>query len=414
MAKKSVQVDKKKMGIQLLVTLVVQSLVAMSAVTIPVLIPTAAVEIGVSASYIGIYVGLIYISSMLSSMLSGNFIVRYGALRVSQMCLVFCGIGLSLAAAVSLPALMVSALVLGLGYGAATPASSHILVRSVPETMMSSLFSLKQTGVPLGGALAGAIVPSLVLLVGWKSAAVIVGAGCVILAIMIQPLRTEIDSDRQPGQTVPLKGAFQSIQIVLSHLPLRQLAIISFFYTSMQVCLTTYLVVYLMDNVGMALVRAGLILSTCQIAGAFGRILWGVIADRYFPARLVLGFLGVAMTAGAVAAATFGPGWSYPAILLVVTMFGATAIGWNGVYLAEAARLAPAGRVGAATGGTLVFTYLGVVVGPPVFAVVVMGTDSYAFGFVLFAVMTLVCGVVILIRGKNTEQSSRNLHGRFR
>ena len=53
------------------------------------------------------------------------------------------------------------ALVVGIGYGAVTPASSNVLADRVPEGLRAFIFSLKQSGVPIGGALAGALVPLL-------------------------------------------------------------------------------------------------------------------------------------------------------------------------------------------------------------------------------------------------------------
>ena len=396
--------NRKDVAIPLTVTLAVQALISMAAVTVPVFAPTAAADIGMSASYVGIYVGLIYFSSMASSLLSGDFILRYGALRISQICLIFCGIGLSLTTVTGVPALVASALIIGLGYGPATPASSHILARHTPEHLMAFIFSLKQTGVPLGGALAGAIVPSLVLLAGWKFCSLAVSASCILLAISIQPFRAKIDGARRLGRHLSFKGITRPFEIVFSHPPLLQLAFISFCFACMQVSLVTYLVIYLTKNVGMALIMAGLILSAAQIAGMVGRIVWGFVADRYLKPRLVLGFLGVATTLEAVATAFFNPGWSYPAIWLTIILFGATAIGWNGIYLAEAARLAPEGQVGMATGGTLFFTFLGVAVGSPIFAAIVTSTGSYPSGFIIFAILTFACGMaVILFRDKKSN-----------
>ena len=82
--------------------------------------------------------------------------------------------------------------------------------------------------------------------------------------------------------------------------------------------------------------------------------------------------------------------------MLLVSSFGATAIGWNGVYLAEVARQAPRGRAGEATGGTLFFTFSGVLVGPPIFAFLVEGGVSYSVAFLLVAVPALVCGLILL------------------
>lgn len=394
-----VSMDKKGVVIPLTATLVTQALVSMVAFAAPIFAPTAAEDIGISATSVGFYIGLIYITSMFSSLWSGDFIGRYGALRVSQVCLFICGFGLALAAVGSVPVLILSALVLGLGYGAVTPASSHILSRNAPASLMSFVFSIKQTGVPLGGALAGAIVPALVLFVGWKYAVVIVGAICGLSAILGQPIRRGIDGDREPARRISFKGVTGPLRLVVTHRPLLRLAIISFFYGGMQLCLITYLVIYLTKNIGMALIAAGLTLSAAQIAGIVGRIIWGIIADRFLRPSLVLGLIGIMMSLGAVATASFSPDWSYPAIWIAVIVFGASAIGWNGVYLAEAARLAPGGQVSAATGGCLFFTFLGVVVGPPVFAGVAAYTDSYSLGYLLFAGFTFVCALVVIFSG---------------
>ena len=181
--------------------------------------------------------------------------------------------------------------------------------------------------------------------------------------------------------------------MVLSHRPLRQLAIISFLYAGMQLCLFTYLVIFLTNDIGLALVAAGFILSAAQLAGTIGRIFWGVLADRYINPRLLLGLLGIGMSVGAIATAAISPNWPTICVVIIVILFGATAIGWNGVYLAEAARSAPEGKAGEATGGTLFFTFLGVVLGPSIFAAVASGSDSYPLGFIFFAVLTLACGV---------------------
>jgi hypothetical protein len=73
------------------------------------------------------------------------------------------------------------------------------------------------------------------------------------------------------------------------------------------------------------------------------------------------------------------------ALLTVAAALGATAIGWNGVYLAEVARLAPAGSAGLATGGCLFFTFVGVVVCPYLFGALQRIYGSYAPCFTVAA-----------------------------
>lgn len=383
----------------LVVTLTIQAMVSMVAVTVPVLAPSAAPDIGISATSVGLFVSLIYIGSMLSSLWSSNYIVRFGPLRVSQICLLFSGVGLMLTAVGTIPALVVSAFIIGLGYGPVTPASSHLLSRTTPAHMMSFIFSVKQTGVPLGGMLAGAVVPTLVLAAGWRNGSVIVGCVSVLLALAIIPARESLDIDRQPEKRIGTSSLSGTLKLVISDKGLARLALISFLYAGMQLCLFTYLVIYLTKDISLSFVAAGFVLSAAQIAGSVGRVVWGFIADRYMSSRLLLGMLGLTMSIGSLATAFLAPGWPYYLIVLVLIFFGATAIGWNGVYLAEAARLAPQGQVGAATGGTLFFTFLGVVLGPPLFAAVAAVTGSYPAGFIFFALLTFAGGLYTLFSG---------------
>jgi MFS family permease len=79
----------------------------------------------------------------------------------------------------------------------------------------------------------------------------------------------------------------------------------------------------------------------------------------------------------------------------VLFVFGASAIGWNGVYLAEVARQSPPGMAGIATAGTLAITFLGNVLGPPLFGGIAGVFGTYRAGFIALAVPLALCAVVL-------------------
>ncbi|MDQ3215971.1 MAG: MFS transporter, partial [Pseudomonadota bacterium] len=87
------------------------------------------------------------------------------------------------------------------------------------------------------------------------------------------------------------------------------------------------------------------------------------------------------------------PGWI---VVALMAAFGATAVGWNGVYLAAIARLAPSGQTAFVTGGALAFTYLGVVIGPPMFGAIAEASGSFSVAFSLLAVPLLLCAFLLL------------------
>jgi MFS family permease len=379
-------------------TLAIQALVAMATITVPVLAPAASRELHLSAGLIGLYVSLIYLGSMIASAASADLIRRIGAIRFSQYCLVMCAAGLALLTIGTMPALVASAFVLGLGYGPITPASSHILAKTTPPQMMSFVFSVKQTGVPLGGALAGIVVPPLVLLGGWRLGALAVAGLCVLTAVVAQAIRAENDADRDPKRPISARGPLRALALVASDANVRRLALSSFFFSALQLCLTTYLVTYLTSKLGYTLVEAGLMLAVATTAGIVGRIAWGAVADRSGRPAAVLGFVGLAMAAAAGTMAISSPEWPRAAMIALCAAFGGTAIGWNGVYLAEVAREAPRGKTVEATGGALFFTFFGVLITPPIFAAIVEGGGSYGAAFAVVAAPTLLCGLWLLAR----------------
>jgi predicted MFS family arabinose efflux permease len=83
----------------MLATLFIQAMVAMALLTLPVMAPVAAKDLGVSPALVGFYVSITYAGAMLSSLTSGTTVSRFGPIRVSQWGLVLCALGLCLCAA---------------------------------------------------------------------------------------------------------------------------------------------------------------------------------------------------------------------------------------------------------------------------------------------------------------------------
>ncbi|MBI2313704.1 MAG: MFS transporter [Betaproteobacteria bacterium] len=159
---------------------------------------------------------------------------------------------------------------------------------------------------------------------------------------------------------------------------------------------TSNLVTYLSDSLNYSLVAAGLVFSVAQSAGAGGRVLWGYLADRLLSGPVMLGCLGITIAGTGVAVAFIDPATPWPLLVVLFGLYGAAGIGWNGVYLAEVARQAPPGNAGVATGGALWVTFLGIVVGPPLFGAIISSTDSYAVSFTATSLPAAACGLVLL------------------
>ena len=389
----------------LIATLFIQAMVAMALLSLPVMAPVAAKALDISPTLVGIYISLTYAGAMFGSLTSGTTVSRLGPIRVSQWGLYFCAIGLSLCAVPSLPVIAIGALLIGLGYGPITPASSQILARTTKPSQMALVFSIKQSGVPLGAMMAGAIIPTMMINIDWQLSLIAVALACLIFAALSQPLRSSLDDLRQAGLPFEIGTLTRPIRMVLGHRTLATMAICSFMFSMVQLSLTTYLVTYLHEDLSYGMVSAGLLLSVTQIGGIGGRIAWGVISDRWLGAQKTLMLLACLMALSALVTALLLPQLPLWAIWITLVVFGASAIGWNGVYLAEVARQAPEGQAGVATGGTLTFTFLGAVIGAPIFGMLSSVFGTYQAGFLALVVTSSLCAGV-LFRLKSTPRLS--------
>lgn len=391
--------SRTELAVALLATIAAQALTAIAIYTPAVVAPVASRDIGVAATAIGAFTSLIYLLAAVSAPIGGAFVARRGAVRVSQFCLVFTGAGLAMCGLVHPAAVLAGALLIGVGYGPVTPASSALLIERTPDRMRNLIMSIRQTGVPIGGALAGVTVPWLMAAGGWRFAVLVMGGLCVVLALMLQAVRRAYDGDEHAGSPAAAArrpSLMAMLKMVHGDAQLRRLSYASFAYAGMQMCFASYLVVFLTDNAGMSVVNAGFALSAAMIASIVGRILWGVIADYSGNPRLLLALLGAAMAACALIMTMASAAWPFGAVLLLCMVFGATAVGWNGVYIAEVAHVAPAGKVAVATGASLALTYFGAVVGPFVFWLIVTLSGSYGAAFASAALVTLAAAVTIL------------------
>jgi MFS family permease len=369
-----------------------QVIASMAVLTVPAMAPALAMQMEISANLVGAYITLVFIGSMLSSLPVGPLVMRHGAIRVSQASLLCSATGMALLAALpTVPSALVSAALIGIGNGTMTPASSHLLARTAPPDRLAMVFSIKQTGVPLGGALAGLVVPTLVLAVSAQLALAVVATACVACALVAQGWRAALDDDRRPRHPIAVGSVLSSMRMAMSLPPVVRLVAVAMFFAATQICLGTYLVTYLNAELGYGLVQAGMVLAAAQTSGAIGRVIWGWMADRGPGPYRTLTAVAVVMSLCSVGIAALQNG--APALLVVAlaALYGATAAGWNGVFLAQLARQAPAGQATLVTGGAMTFVFLGTLLGPLVFAALSDLALTYRAGFAALALPTFWC-----------------------
>ena len=355
----------------LLATFGVQTLASMTMFGVAVIAPVAAPAIGVDATLIGSFTAFAYACGTIAGLLTAALTDRYGAIRVCQATMVLAFLGTIALTLSTLATAILSAMLLGLCYGPVNPVSTQILARVAPTNSRPLFFSIKQTGVPAGTALAGALLPLLVISFGWQTAIIATGGVALLVAIAIQPLRGGLDAIRQPDRKLRPGNLASPLKLVWQDADLRCLAISGFVYSGCQVAIMAFYVLFLTSALGMSLTKAGLIYTVLQVGAIVGRLFWGALADRFLTSKNVLVGLGLLTALTILASAHQASDLAIWTIGVISFVLGLTSHGWNGVFFSELVRLTPSELTGEAAGGMQFANLAGVALVPPLFGLVV-------------------------------------------
>jgi hypothetical protein len=362
-----------------------------------VLAPLIIQELNADPSWVGVYFGLSALAALVGQLGSGGFIIRHGAIRMSQVALLSTGAGMAVAILGGAAGFVLSALV-GNGIAAvATPASSQLLGRWAVRRWAPFAFSITQTAIPVGILLAGSLGPVLAQTVGWRGTMLASAGLCWLFALLLQPLHGRLDTDPLPTHAIRLSDFRATVTSVLAVRELRALSFACFAFNGLQAVFIAYFVTFL-TALGFDLVAAGSLFSAVIAIAIPCRILWGWVGSSWVAPRLVMAGLAFGMAVAAVLTGRFSVTWSVVAIGAVTGVLSATAMSWHGILLSESARLAPLGRAGAVTGGVLSFGQMGAFLLPSVFSLLLRVTGGYAAGWAVCGIPALLVGIDLLRR----------------
>ena len=369
-----------------------QTFATMGRSTVPLIAAAIVADLAVDPALVGIYLSIGSVAAFLTTMGCGGFILRYGALRMTQVGMLALGIGLAVVVSGWLALFAVGAFVGGLGQALSTPSSSHLLGRLSPKRLAPLVFSIKQTGVPVGLMLAGVAAPVLATEAGWRAALLVVAGICALTAVTLQPMRARFDIDRNPAQPLSPADIRANVAGVVRNPALRALCLAMFSFVGLQTLFTGFFVLYLVRGLGYDLERAGLVFAIAVAVAVPARIGWGWLASHFVKPATLLAVLGVGMAVAAALTAAIDAAWPTWVAAVIATLLSATAVRWHGVLLAEVARLSPPGRIGATTGAVLAFGDAGALLLPLLFSAALTITGGYSAGFLIGGSLALIVG----------------------
>jgi sugar phosphate permease len=373
----------------LAVVTLAHALGALSVLSVAPLAPVLLESLGLTRAQVGLLLPAVYLGGVVMALPAGWLTDRLGVRATLALGLLVIGAGVILAStAWSLASCLMFLVLAGFGFSVLNPSTGKAVVEWFPPRQRGVAMGIKQTGLTLGG-LAGALtLPALALAQGWRRALIAAGTLSVLSAALVAL------TYRTPADSTPSAPA-ERARLGDLRLFLRRPGVLVVFGSGLalsiaQASVLAYLALYARDTFAISAVAAGQFLALAQAGGTGGRLAWGAISDRVFGGRRRPGVVINALIA-AVAYASFAAGAWLPAPLIVglAVVAGAGAFGWVGLYFALVAEIGGARYAGLLTGAAVVFAWSGVLVGPPLFGLVLEATGTYTAPWLMLAAIAV-------------------------
>jgi sugar phosphate permease len=335
---------------------------------------------GLTLTQVGVVLAALNFGLVLTLLPWGLVADRIGERAVLATGLAGCSGALVVAGFTSSFAGLVAALAVAgaLGGGTQSASGRAVMAWFGPEERGLAL-GIRQTAVPLGGAIAAGVLPALTSHISLRAAFFGLAVGCAAgAAIGVALLRSEAQvalEDEDP--TPPLRNP----RIWL-------LCVASTFYVTTQISLVGFLVLFLHDSRGVSTAAAAGVLAGTQVLGGVARIAVGRWSD-WLRARIApLRWIALALTAACAASALLVHANLWVLIPALVAA-GTLGLSWNGLSFTAAAEAAGRRRSGASIGLQQTFLSGGGIVAPIAFAAIVHHS-SWRTGFWLAAASPLL------------------------
>ncbi len=282
----------------------------------------------------------------------------------------------------SYPLLLAALVVGGAGYTTSQPGGSKVVSLWFSDRERGLAMGIRQMGLPLGGAIAAAVLPALAERSGLRpallTAAAVAAAGGLVFGLV----------DRHPPVAADRSGygLRAEVRSLLRERPVRTAMWAGLGMVSAQLAIISYLILFLRDVHGLAVTTGAWMLFAAQMAGTAGRVVLAAWSDRTSGGRLVPIVAGMGMTAlGAAAAPLLPADLAISGLAVFSAAFGFFAFGWYGPWVVHVAEIAPRRAVGLTLALAMTGNQLAIVLSPPIFGLILDASGGYTASWLAVA-----------------------------
>lgn len=297
-------------------------------------------------------------------------------------------------------------LLIGMFYSVSQPGGSKVILKWFRKENRGLAMGIRQAGIPIGGALAGVLIPFLTVQYNMTYAINSIACICIIGGLLFFMFYKEPYVQEEARKGHNNISFWMELKVVICKKELYPIYITGICMISLQMVLVGHFMKFLAGEQSITFIVAGTVFSVMFFSGMIGRIALATISDVLYKGnRRIPLFIAVCASIGLMLLLVMNIHTITSGVLYGVSaLLGFFSIGWFSLFIAEVAELASEESVGITVGLALTLNQIAIIVAPVLFGYIV-DEKGYAYAWLCIVVLLSISAVSLYRKNKKIKES---------
>ena len=297
-------------------------------------------------------------------------------------------------------------LLIGMFYSVSQPGGSKVILKWFPKENRGLAMGIRQAGIPIGGALAGVLIPFLTVQYNMTYAINSIACICIMGGVLFFVFYKEPYVQEEARKGHNNISFWMELKVVICKKELYPIYITGICMISLQMVLVGHFMKFLAGEQSITFIVAGTVFSVMFFSGMIGRIALATISDVLYKGnRRIPLFIAVCASIGLILLLVMNIHTIMSGVLYSVSaLLGFFSIGWFSLFIAEVAELASEESVGITVGLALTLNQIAIIVAPVLFGYIV-DEKGYAYAWLCIVVLLSISAVSLYRKNKKIKES---------
>lgn len=289
-------------------------------------------------------------------------------------------------------------LLIGMFYSVSQPGGSKVILKWFRKENRGLAMGIRQAGIPIGGALAGVLIPFLTVQYNMTYAINSIACICIMGGVLFFLFYKEPYVQEEARKGHNNISFWMELKVVICKKELYPIYITGICMISLQMVLVGHFMKFLAGEQSITSIVAGTVFSVMFFSGMIGRIALAAISDVLYKGnRRIPLFIAVCASIGLILLLVMNIHTIMSGVLYSVSaLLGFFSIGWFSLFIAEVAELASEESVGITVSVALTLNQIAIIVAPVLFGYIV-DEKGYAYAWLCIVVLLSISAVSLYL-----------------